>query len=153
MNKLSIEKLEIGESAGANLEIQLNESGATTSLSPVQFGQFLDKCKLCEKLIDRAKDEARRILSDNPEAIPGWHLAPGRTTETVKDAAELHRRFVSRGGNTEQFMRALKVIKKELTVLVREVTGQKGKALDVILHDLLSGITESKTGEPVLERE
>jgi len=114
-----------------------------------RLGVFLSLVRMAEEVADK---EVRKRLSDGVE-VDGWHLAPGRERETITDPQELFNRFVLAGGKTEQFLTAVTVAKGKFKEAVRGATGAKGKRLDERLEGMLAGITESKTGNAVLERE
>jgi hypothetical protein len=115
-----------------------------------RLGLFLSLGRLA---VDCADGEIRKRLAAAPGSVDGWQLSPGRTTETITNPNEVYNRFLELGGTSEQFMPCVKIVKTALKDSMRTLTNDKGKALEHTLKMLLDGCTESKTGNPVLERE
>lgn len=73
------------ESKGMTAElIKLDAQGIT----PEGLARLLDLAKPVEEAIERARNAAKAILAENPDALPGWGLSPGRTMRSVPDTAK-----------------------------------------------------------------
>jgi hypothetical protein len=121
--------------------------------TPAQRVLFLEREKDARDWLAARKEEIKALLCQGPEAVPGYGLRPGRTTETITHPQEVLERFCHRlGGAQEAFMRCIEVGKSALKDEVRALTGHKGKALEADLDDLLAGCVESRTGAPTIER-
>lgn len=117
-----------------------------------QLATLLDQCKLAEQVVDAARSEAKRRLTENPEAIPGWRLKPGRHTETVTKPQDVFARAYARGVRQEDFLSCVTVGKAKLEAAVKAATGFKGMALESTMDVILDGCTETKVSAPILER-
>ena len=126
--------------------VQIEE--AIARLPGNRLGPFLGLVRLAS---EAAELEVRNRLKDGIP-VDGWHMAPGRTTETITDVQTCFDRFMAEGGTQSQFLRIVKVDKTHLKEHLRGLTGLKGKALDGKLATMIEGITESKTSQPILER-
>jgi hypothetical protein len=116
------------------------------------LSSFLNQVAFAEKIINGAKDEARRRLDLDPESVPGWQLKEGATREVITDPEAVFARFMDLGGDSRQFMPCVTVAKAKLKDALKKVTGSKGKELDAELDTLLAGLTEQKQNAPSLER-
>ena len=146
------------EFLGQSLPVTLNvEPPVPTEADIRQSIAALDGMKLgtglgmARMLADVFEAETRARL-DRGDPVDGWHLAPGRTRETITDPQAVFSRFIGIGGSQADFMAAVTVAKGKLKEAVKTTTGAKGKALDAEMERLLAGATESKVGSPVLER-
>lgn len=112
------------------------------------------------RIFDRAEDTiktgreyAKRLLSDNPSAIPGWHLKPGAVRESIVDPLRVWQRVSQLGVTQQAFLDAVTVTKGKLKDAVKEGTGNKGKELDALMAEVLDGLTEQKQTAPSLEED
>lgn len=117
-----------------------------------ELATLLDQCKLAEQVVDAARIEAKCRLTENPEAIPGWRLKPGRHTETVTNPQEVFARAFARGVKHEDFLGCVTVGKARLEAALKSATGFKGKELDSLMAAVLDGCTETKVSAPSLEK-
>lgn len=118
-------------------------------LSCEDLGAFLDKATIAESIIDACREEAKRRLTEG-EAIPGYTLKAGATRESITDAQECFNRCAAKGVTLDAFMGAVTIAKGKLKDAVKSATGDKGKALDATLAQILDGITEEKQAAPSL---
>lgn len=121
--------------------------------TPAQRVLFLEREKDARDWLEARKAEIKAVLSESPEAVPGYGLRPGRPVETITDAAEVSKRFCdSWGGTLNAFLKCVKVSKTALKDAVRAIGGHKGKALEADLDALLAGCVETKTSSAIIER-
>jgi hypothetical protein len=121
--------------------------------SPAQRVLFVEREKEARDWLETRKEEIKTLLAENPEAVPGYGLKPGRTIETIRDCQEVWNRFSSElGGTLEAFMKCLKVGKTALKEEVRALSGHRGKALETDLDALLAGCVESKPSAATIQR-
>ena len=121
--------------------------------TPEQRSLFLEREKQARDWLESRKDEIKALMGEDPQAVPGYALKPGRTTETVTDANTVFQRFVADlQGTPDQFMPAVKVLKTGLKDAVRAATSHKGKQLDADMDALLLGCVDPKTSSPTIER-
>lgn len=135
--------------------------------TPQQRTYFCDMKSVAQKWLDDCEAEMKRLLKENPESVPGYHLKDGKTRETVTDPNQLFARFVELGSEWAHkefpgippaqslnpiYMGCVAIRKGELEVLVRRVAGLKGKGLLAKMNELLDGITETKQDAPSLSK-
>ena len=126
---------------------------AARDWTPAQRVLFLEREKEVRDWLAARKEEIKALLSERPEAVPGYGLKPGRTTETISDPQEVLDRFCHRlGGTPEAFLRCVEVGKSALKDQVRTITGHKGNALAADLDALLAGCLVAATSAPTIER-
>jgi len=113
---------------------------------------FLDRMPIAQKWLDDCKAEMKRLLAENPDAIPGYELKAGNKRETVTNPQGVFDRFSARGGTLEQFMACISVAKTKLKEQLAAVTKSKGKKLAGELEELTAGLVEVKKNEPSIER-
>lgn len=112
-----------------------------------QWAQFLTIAPEAEAWIEEKRQQAKRLLKDNPEAIPGFALEDSGTRQKITNVQAVFEQSTARGVTTEAFMRAVNVTKKGLTDALRG-TGLEGQALKQTLAEVLFGNTEEKEIEP-----
>ncbi len=121
--------------------------------SPAQRVLFLEREKDARDWLEARKEEIKQLLSEVPDAVPGYGLKPGRTLENITDAQEVFKRFChGLGGRLDAFMKCIKVGKTALKDEVRALSGHKGKILEADMAALLAGCVESRTSAPTIER-
>lgn len=113
---------------------------------------FCEGVGAVEKWIEDNKEAMKQLMSENPDAVPGFYLKPGAIREKVTDPEALFARFVELGGTLDQFMACVSIIKGNLEEQTRSVTKLKGKALKSKIESLLEGITESKQNAPSISK-
>jgi hypothetical protein len=116
--------------------------------TPEQRAVFCERMGTAAKWLEARKDEIKALLKADPASVPGFGLRDGRKLETIINPQAVFERFVLSGGNTEAFLRAVKVGKTALKDEVREVSGKKGKALDTELARMIEGCTETRQSDP-----
>ena len=129
--------------------LTIHETGLTVTNE--ELAALLDRCGLAEKMIGTIRAEARRRLETGLE-VPGWQLAPGRSTTPITDIQSVFSKCAEMGIQPEAFTAVCSITKKALTDLLKNATGQKGKALDTIIAQVTAGATESKQSAPTLKR-
>jgi len=122
-------------------------------LTPEEMAGFLHAARAAEAIIESVRDKARRMLEADEKAIPGWRLKPGVARESITDPQKVFDRVAALGATPERFLGAVTVAKGKLESIVRELTGEKGKALKARLDDILDGATETKHSAPSLAPE
>jgi hypothetical protein len=138
--------------AGENpVAVSLLET-ACSEWTPQQRVLFLDRMPIAQKWLDDCKSEMKRLIKENPEAIPGYELKAGAKRELITDPQGVFERFSTKGGSLEQFMRCISVAKGALKEQLAAVTKSKGKKLDEELRGLTEGKVEVKENEPSLKR-
>lgn len=55
------------------------------ALTPQQRSDFLQKCLVAEKIIEKVKTEAKRLLKENPDSVPGFALGNPKTLRSLSD--------------------------------------------------------------------
>jgi len=119
--------------------------------TPEQRALFCERLPMAMKWLEECKAQIKRLLKDDPKAVPGWKLAKGDTRRSISNPNELHARFLALGGTTEQFMACVDIGKGKLEAQLRAATALKGKGLKAKLEEIQVGITEDKECEPSLE--
>lgn len=131
----------------------LARDGGVILLTPEEMAGFLHAARAAEAIIESVRDKARRMLEEDEKAIPGWRLKPGVARESITDPQLVFNRVAALGATPERFLGAVTVDKGKLESIVRELTGEKGKALKARLDDILEGATETKHAAPSLAPE
>ena len=109
---------------------------------------FLEREKEVRDWLAARKEEIKALLSERPEAVPGYGLKPGRTTETISDPQEVLDRFCHRlGGTPKAFMKRVAVAKSALKNELRALSSHQGKALEAELDALLAGVRSRNCDE------
>jgi CRISPR/Cas system-associated exonuclease Cas4 (RecB family) len=133
----------------SNLPENITPDAIAATLTGPTLGQFLERAKLAESVIEACRKEAERRLSEG-EQVEGWTLSPGDIRETITFPETVFSRFLAANGTYSGFMRSVKITKKGLKEALRNATGKKGKKLDEKMESILSGCTESKASKAVL---
>jgi Protein of unknown function (DUF2800) len=113
---------------------------------------FCEGVGAVEQWISDNKEAMKQLLTDNPDAVPGFYLKPGAVRELVSDPEALFARFVELGGTLDQFMACVSITKGKLEDNVRTVTGKKGKGLKSEMDKMLDGIVEQKQNAPSIAK-
>lgn len=120
--------------------------------TPEQRSLFCERRGMASKWLEECYDQMKKLVKDNPDAIPGFALKPGAVMTPIVKPEELHARFLAIGGTPEQFMSAVSIGKKEFEKAVRAATKLKGKALAAKLDELTDGLVEEKPNDSSLTR-
>jgi hypothetical protein len=121
--------------------------------TPAQRSAFLEREKDARDWLEARKEEIKALLTESPDAVPGYRLKPGRPIETITDCQEVLNRFCNGlGGTLDSFMQCIKVGKTALKDQVRALSGHRGKALEAQLDSLLAGCVEITSSAPTIER-
>jgi hypothetical protein len=121
--------------------------------TPAQRAFFLDREKDARDWLEARKNEIKQLLSETPNAVPGFYLRNGRAILTVTDANRLMKRFCGDlGGRLESFLKCVKVGKTALKQQLRVLSGHRGHRLETDLEALLRGCVECKRSAPTIER-
>lgn len=126
--------------------------GNEIALSAEQIAKVLDAARVAEGVIESVRSKAKRMIEAGIE-VPGWKLKPGAVKESVNNVPVLFQRFTALGGTQEQFIKSVKVTKKDLKDAVRDATLSRGKVLETHMETLLAGITDEKQNAPSLVKE
>ena len=120
--------------------------------TPAHLAMLLDRCVLAEQIIESIRDHARRLLSADPTAVPGWRLVPGRNRETITKLQQVFERVHRLGAQPEVFIGVCSLSKKALKSLLESVTRERGALLDARLGSVIEGCVEVSQTRPMLER-
>lgn len=131
----------------------LAREGGVILLTPEEMAGFLHAARAAEAIIESVRDKARRMLEEDPTSVPGWRLKPGVARESITNPQLVFDRVAALGATPEKFIGAVTVAKGKLESIVRELTGEKGKALKARLDAILDGATETKHAAPSLAPE
>lgn len=126
-------------------------TGNAVDLSGKQIAGILDRCLVAEHVVAENKAAAKRLLGQNPDAIPGWRLKPNAPREKITNVQTVFGRALHAGVTQERFTQAVSLTKSALKSALKE-TGLKGKELDKTLESVVEGCTESTQTSPSLER-
>ena len=120
--------------------------------SPEQRASFCERRAIAQKWLNDCEAEMKKVLANDPTAIPGWGLIPGNVQHPITDPQELCNRFLEAGGTIEQFMQCVGIAKEKFTAQLRAATKLKGKVFNAKLEKMLNGVTEDKPNQPSLGR-
>jgi hypothetical protein len=112
---------------------------------------LLDRCGLAQKVIGSIQARAKAMLSEKPDAIPGWRLKDGAMREKIVDVQGVWNRMATFASPSE-FAKACSLTKTNAKALLRSSLGLKGRALDEKLTDITAGCIEAKRAAPQLVR-
>lgn len=119
--------------------------------TPEQWSNFLTIAPEAESWIETKRQEAKALLKESPEAIPGFALGDSGTRDKITDVQAVFEQASARGVTTDAFMSAVTVTKKGLRDALRSA-GMKGQELEQAMTELLFGNVESKEIEPKIVR-
>lgn len=125
---------------------------AAINATPEQMTAMLEVCDVADIRIEAIRKEAKRRLAENPNSIPGYRLKPGAAPEKIVNVQGVFERCLEHGVTAEKFAARTSITKKNLSALLKDATGAKGKGLDAICEAVTAGYTESKQSAPSLER-
>ena len=119
-------------------------------LTAETLGRVLDVAPVIEEAIERARLQAKQMLTENPEAIPGWELKPGvqRRIEDVVGAFSAMRGVLSE----EDLRRCCKLGVGAVEEAVRGKLGMKAKEARAFVAERLGGLIEEKQNAPSLKK-
>jgi hypothetical protein len=121
--------------------------------TPQQRAVFLDREREARNWLEARKEEIKAVMAENPQAVPGYILKPGRPMETIRNVQEVYNRFCrATGGTADSFIRCVKVSKTALREQVRALSKHRGAALEAQFEALLAGCVESKPTAPTIEK-
>lgn len=120
--------------------------------SPEQRVLFLNHVGRAQQWLDDCVEAMKKLLAEDPAAIPGFELKPGNKRETITNPQEVFNRFSAKGGSLEQFMGCISVAKSKLKEQLAAATKTKGKALDSQLKEITAGLVEINENKPSLKR-
>lgn len=96
---------------------------------PEMRALFCERLAIAQKWLNDMKDEMKRLLKENPDAIPGWELGKPAATNDLINPQQIFDEFAKRGGTLEQFMDCIDISNGRLKEAVAAITKTKGKAL------------------------
>jgi len=119
-----------------------------SQLTGQQIADRLDVFSLAKKIMAREEEVYREMLAQDPGAIPGWQLKPGRINREVDTLAA----WQALNGylTPEQFAASCKVKLGEMKGALKKVVDSKGKAFDGRWKTFLSQCSTEKQTRPVL---
>lgn len=145
--------LEYNRWAGAMVPAMLNLLDVPVSAwSPEQRALFADRFDAAQKWLDHTWEALYEGAKVDPNFVPGYHMVDGAKRESITDPQKVFERFVSIGGTSAAFLRAVSITKTALKEQVAGVVQVKGKALDTQMAQLLDGCTASKQNKPSLKK-
>jgi len=120
----------------------------TTPWTTEKWQTFLYVAPEAEKWIEERKSEAKRLLAENPDSIPGYKLET-RERDTVTNPQGVFNEATAKGVTLGSFMQAVNITKKGLKTALRSA-GFKGRDLDNAMEACLNGNVTTKETEPMI---
>jgi hypothetical protein len=123
-------------------------------LTPQEKGELLTLCKIVSGNIKALNERLYGELEADPDAVSGWHLAPGNIAKNIEDVAACYTQ-VQEFLEPAEYQRCLKVGKTKLVAALKDELGAreniKGKTASKRVDDILAPVIVAKQGEPRLE--
>jgi len=116
--------------------------------TPEMRSLFLERKPIAQKWLDGCTDEMKRLLKENPEAIPGYEMGKGRNISTIINAQSVFEAFSKQGGTLDDFMKCIDVGKTKLKEAVKTATKLKGQKLDAAVDGIIGQNIITKQSEP-----
>lgn len=116
--------------------------------TPSMRASFLERLPLAQKWLDDCKAEMKRLLKENPAAVPGYALSEGQKRSTIINAQNVFEAFSKAGGKLDDFMQTITVGKTLFKEAVKKTTGLKGKKLDEAVDGLIGENLKVTVTEP-----
>ena len=107
-------------------------------LTPIKAGQILDQAQAVKELIKAVEERAEAMLTEQPDAIPGWTMSPGSVRKGLPATAAVFKRLVDAGWPIENIMDAATFSLSKL----RQEAKKDGCEISGLLEDL---IVENRT--------
>lgn len=104
--------------------------------------RLLDALEFVDDLRDKLRQAAREMLADNPASVPLYKLGKTGEMRKLTDIIGLRDRLRDKGVTFDQFVRQTTISMSAVESLVREATKAKGKGLDEIVTETLSGLVD-----------
>jgi len=131
------------EARAAAMQVATIGPRSIAALPAQDIAPLWDQVAQAEGILSKMRDAMKeRVLAG--EDIPGLATKPGAVRKTITDVGALYERASGRGVSQGAFVRACSVQQKALTDLLRSELGVKGRELDDLRDELLSGIVEEK---------
>ena len=112
---------------------------------------LLARCKTAEQIIKGIRERAFEMLTEEPEAIEGWHLKQGSTRQSINDLGQLFLRLKEDYGiEASDFAGNCNITKTKITAMIRSASDLKGADLDAAVATALDGLTTVSRNRPSL---
>ena len=118
---------------------------------PGEWAARLELFDVAQMVIDAGREEAKALLSNDPNAIPGWGLSKGRTITRFPDAQKV----LDALGDIiphEEFLHYCQPGLEALRKAFKAHSGLKGKAALEAFNDRVKDCIEIKQSAPSLKR-
>jgi len=115
--------------------------------TPEQWVSFFTVLPQAEKGLSDRKEQARKLLTDNPNAIPGLVLKPSGSIRQVSDVNQAYLRL-QKTLTAPQFIECCSVSIPDLERAYKNARGVTAKQAKTDLESVLSGLVESKEKKP-----
>lgn len=103
---------------------------------PEHWKAFLDARAILKNWIEEREEEARRMLRDNPDSVPGYKIEQ-RSRRKVSDVLSVWERASKHGVTAQSFGSKCTISMQAIRTLLGEVTGKRGKQLDSLTNDVI----------------
>ena len=126
------------------------ESALAVAWTPEQWAIFCERAPEARKWLDQRAEDARNILANDPDAIPGWFLKPGAVVEKIDPFVLEY--LVESGYDWKRLMEAVSVSKSKLRRLLGELSDTKGKDLTNLFWKAAGAYITTKRNQPSLAK-
>lgn len=120
-------------------------------IAPEKVADIWLKSKTITSILEAVKDRLLSMPDDDLEKL-GISRRKGFFRETINDNKELAARLKKLGLKQADIMAHMKMTKGNLEELVRQASCKKGKELDILMDEVLSGIVDREQTADGLER-
>lgn len=108
--------------------------------TPEELAILLDQRAVILRAM-QAVEGAARMRMERGEDVPGWSLKAAKPRESITDVGKVWSRLDALGCQADTFTAACSITKKALAPIVRSVTGERGRGLEVAMSRVLEGVT------------
>ncbi len=138
-----------------SMELGLQISKGTLALPIGHAGtELLSKLLAARPLIERLTSMYKALLAQEPDALPGYHLRPGKQVREITDIlAAWEAANQVEGFDLAAFLSATKLSVTKLEAALGKATGRRGRDLRQTFSDVFGEVTQMRTDAPELERE
>lgn len=113
--------------------VNVNPAEVYQTLKPEEKADVLSKISFAEKIFKAVKDEAKKELEQNPDAIPGFYLKPGNNVRNISDNEEAMRVLRGEGISPEEILHSLKLPVGSIEDLLKAKKGiSKNEAKELV---------------------
>ena len=127
----------------------LGESLAA-SWTPQRWARFLSVYGEAKKWMERLREEAKKTLKEDEDAIPGFALKPGKTATRVESDALPD--LIANGYSLSELLPAIRVSVPELRSIMKAKSGLGDERLEALLYDTVAEhITKTQYADEIVE--